>query len=113
MFDRTQPHDARQDLFGGRGIVRVWALVPAPARPFTAILACELEAGASVGTHVQQDYPEIVVAVSGAGAVLANGQRSAFRAGNVVELPLGHTLSIENESSDVPLRYLIIKAQKP
>jgi hypothetical protein len=113
MFDRDLPHDARRDLFGGHGVVRVWALVEAPARPFTAILACELEAGASVGTHLQTEYPEIVVAISGTGGVSVNGHSAAFSAGNVIELAQGQTLSIANESSVAVLRYLIIKAQKP
>jgi hypothetical protein len=30
-----------------------------------------------------------------------------------VELPLGHTLSITNESDREPLRYLIVKARGP
>src|SRR4051812_7268189 len=43
LCDRALPHDVRRDLFGGRGTVRVWSLTSAPALPFTAVLACELE----------------------------------------------------------------------
>ena len=112
LCDRNLPHDVRQGLFGGQGAVRVWALTARPTLPFTAILACELEPGASVGTHVQQDYPEIVIAISGSGSVQVNGTIAAFAAGQVVELAHGHTLAISNATSEQPLRYLIIKAQQ-
>ena len=111
LCDRNLPHDARRELFGGTGTVRVWALTPAPALPFTAVLACELEAGASVGAHVQEQFPELVIGISGSGRVSVNGAAATFSAGSVVELGRGQVLSILNESSDAPLRYLIIKAQ--
>jgi mannose-6-phosphate isomerase-like protein (cupin superfamily) len=111
LWNRSLPHDARSELFGGTGVVRVWALVGAPRTPFAAVLACELEAGASVGTHVQQQYPELVIAVAGVGSVRVDGERLAFSAGSVVELSLGQTLSIANGSNEEPLRYLIVKTQ--
>jgi quercetin dioxygenase-like cupin family protein len=110
LFDRDLPHDCRRALFGGQGAVRVWSLAGAPAPPFTAVLACELEPGASVGAHVQQEYPEIVVGISGSGQVAVGAEARAFSAGQVVHLPLGETLAIDNTAGDVPLRYLIIKA---
>lgn len=91
--------------------MRVWDLAPGPASPFAAVLACELEPGGSVGTHLQEHFPEIVIGVDGLGSVLVNGVRSDLRGGSVAELPLGHTLSITNESHDQPLRYLIVKAR--
>lgn len=91
--------------------MRVWALSNAPALPFTAVLACELEPGASVGPHVQEHYPEIVIALSGSGSVRVNDVAAPFDAGQVVELAHGSTLSISNGSQTEPLRYLIIKAQ--
>jgi quercetin dioxygenase-like cupin family protein len=111
LCDRNLPHDLRRELFGGKGAVRVWALTPEPALPFTAVLACELDAGGSVGAHVQDQYPEIVIGVSGSGSASVNGVAQLLRAGSVVELARGHTLSIVNESRDLPLCYLIIKAQ--
>jgi hypothetical protein len=111
LCDRNLPHDVRRELFGGRGAVRVWALTPAPALPFTAVLACELDASGSVGPHVQDQYPEIVIGISGSGSASVNGVAAPLAAGSVVELARGHTLSIVNESLDAPLRYLIIKAQ--
>lgn len=111
LWDRNAPHDARIELFGGRGTVRVWPLVATPKSPFAAVLACELEPGASVGVHVQQQFPELVIAVSGHGSVSVDGAACAFVAGGVVELGLGQTLSICNGSHDEPLRYLIIKAR--
>ena len=111
MWNREQPHEVREALFGGRERVRVWDLAPGPASPFAAVLACELEPGGAVGTHLQEHFPEIVIGVEGHGSVLVNGVRSALESGSVAELPLGHTLSITNESRDAPLRYLIVKAK--
>ncbi len=111
LFDREQPHDCRQALFGGRGAVRVWSLVDSPMPPFTATLACELEASGRVGTHVQEEYPEIVIGISGSGKAFVEGRPQPLTPGRVVELPRGYTLAIENESTDNPLRYLIIKAR--
>ncbi len=111
MWNREHPHDLRHALFGGIHSVRVWNLVATPAAPFTAILACELEPGGSVGTHVQEHFPEIVIGVEGTGTVEVNGVPTDFGAGRVVELPLGHTLAITNESTGTPLRYLIVKAR--
>jgi hypothetical protein len=111
LCDRNLPHDARQALFGGQGVVRVWSLATTPALPFTAVLACELDPSGSVGTHVQQQYPEIVLAIAGRGIVKVNDVPVAFEAGRVVELALGHTLAISNTSNTEPLVYLIIKAR--
>jgi hypothetical protein len=111
LCDRTLAHDVRHGLFGGEGAVRVWALTARPSLPFTAVLACELEPNASVGAHVQEQYPEIVVAISGRGIVKVNAAPVAFEAGRVVELAQGHTLAISNTSNTEPLRYLIIKAR--
>jgi quercetin dioxygenase-like cupin family protein len=110
LCDRDLPHDVRHGLFGGHGAVRVWALTAQPALPFTAVLACELDPGGSVGAHVQEQYPEIVVAISGTGTVTVNDEPAAFGPGRVIELARGQTLSISNASSVEPLRYLIIKA---
>jgi quercetin dioxygenase-like cupin family protein len=110
LCDRNLPHDTRRELFGGKGSVRVWALTSAPALPFTAVLACELDPGGSVGAHVQDQYPEIVIGISGGGSTSVNGVAAAFRAGSVAHLARGQTLSIVNESADMPLRYLIIKS---
>jgi len=111
MWNREHPHDVREALFGGRERVRVWDLSPSPLPPFTAVLACELEPGGAVGAHVQEHFPEVVIGVEGTGKVEVNGASSAFAAGRVVQLPLGHTLSITNESSAEPLRYLIVKVR--
>ncbi|HEY6078852.1 MAG TPA: hypothetical protein VIW29_08610 [Polyangiaceae bacterium] len=111
LFRHDVAHDVRRELFGGKGVVRVWSLSDAPELPFRAVLACELEPGASVGTHVQEHFPEIVIGVAGNGSVSVNGSTSAFGPGRVVDLARGHTLAIANDSHDAPLRYLIIKAQ--
>jgi quercetin dioxygenase-like cupin family protein len=113
MWNRQQRHDVREALFGGKKSVRVWDLAPSPALPFAAVLACELEPGGSVGTHRQEHFPEVVIGVEGKGSVLVNGSRTELGSGGVVELPLGHTLSITNESDREPLRYLIVKARGP
>lgn len=84
--------------------------MPGPRAPFGAVLACELEPGASVGPHVQEHFSEIVVAVAGRANASVDGQRVELAAGGVVELPLGHVLSLENASLDAPFQYLIVKA---
>ena len=111
MWNRRHPHAVREALFGGRSAVRVWDLAPNPSTPFTAVLACELEPGGSVGAHRQEHFPELVIGVEGIGSVEVNGVRSAFESGSVVELPCGHTLAIANGSEQQPLRYLIVKAR--
>lgn len=111
MWNREHRHDVREALFGGRACVRVWDIAPSPTAPFTAVLACELEAGGSVGTHVQEHFPELVIGLEGTGSVEVNGARSELGSGRVVELPLGHTLAISNDSATAPLRYLIVKAR--
>jgi quercetin dioxygenase-like cupin family protein len=100
----------RKDLFGGRGEVRVWSLLDADAGPFTAILSCELAPAGSVGPHVQQECPEVVIGVEGNGQVTVDGRVQSLCSGDAIYLPLGSVLAIENRSSDGPLRYLIVKA---
>jgi quercetin dioxygenase-like cupin family protein len=113
MFDPERPHDHRRELFGGRGAVRVWNLAPhqGPRAPFAAVLACELDPGGSVGTHVQEHFPEIVIVIAGRGTARVNGSDRVLEPGTLVELPLGETLALENGSASEPLRYLIIKAR--
>ena len=106
---KTAP-DARADLFGGSGVVKVWDLMRAAADPFTAVLWCELEAGGSVGAHRQEAFAEIVVGVEGEGEATVDGTLSPLSAGDMVHLPLGSVLSLRC-TSDRPLRYLIIKAR--
>jgi quercetin dioxygenase-like cupin family protein len=112
MFDRSKPHDCRERLFSGRAAVRVWNLAPrGPQPPFGAVLACELEPGGSVGVHVQEHFPEIVVGLEGHGTARVDGAPFELRPGALVELALGKTLALENASETDPLRYLIIKAR--
>jgi quercetin dioxygenase-like cupin family protein len=86
-------------------------LLNGEAPPFTAILSCELSPGGSVGPHVQQEFSEVVVGVEGRGEATVDGHAHALFAGDVVHLPLGSVLAIQNFADDAPLRYLIIKAQ--
>ncbi len=112
MWNRSQPHDRRERLFGGRGAVLVWSLCDVgPAPPFGAVLACELEAGGSVGAHVQQEFAEVVIVLEGEGVALIGAALRALQPGVVVELALGQTLALENTSPTRPLRYLIVKAK--
>lgn len=104
--------DRREALFGGSGAVLVWDLLGrARLPPFTAVLACELEPGGSVGAHRQEQFAEIVVFTEGEGSVTVGGAPQPVAAGAVVTLPLGQTLAIRNGSASEPLRYLIIKAE--
>lgn len=112
MWNQSDPHDRRERLFGGSGAVLVWNLCDgSPQPPFAAILACELEGGGSVGTHVQHEFPEVVIVMEGQGVARVAGAPVSLQPGVVVQIPLGHTLALENESSRQPLRYLIVKAR--
>jgi quercetin dioxygenase-like cupin family protein len=106
------PFAVQSGLFGGRGDVRVWSLLDREAGPFTAILSCELSPGGTVGPHVQQEFPEIVIGVDGHGEATVDGHRHALGSGDAVYLPLGSVLTIENRATDAALRYLIIKARQ-
>lgn len=99
------------DLFGGHGEVRVWNLLSGNAEPFTAVLFCELAAGGSVGRHVQEQFPEMVIGLGGSGEAVVNGTVHALGQGSAVFLPLGSVLSLANRSETEPLRYLIVKAR--
>ena len=90
----------------------VWDLLGGQqAPPFSAVLSCVLEEGGRVGRHVQQACPEIVIGLAGHGEVRVDGVSRPFGPGAVVHLPLGHSLEIVNESTEAPLRYLIVKAE--
>lgn len=110
MWRRQDPHAVRSDLFGGSGVVRIWNSIPSPVAPFRVVLACELEPSASVGEHVQDEFGELVIVVSGTGSARVGRESRALESGTVVELPLGQTLSLKNASTSEPLRYFIVKA---
>jgi len=103
--------DVRENLFGGTGAVRVWSLLEASAEPFTAILSCQLAAGGSVGRHAQEQFAEVVIGLEGSGHATVNERAFPLGAGDVVHVPLGAVLAIDNGASQVSLRYLIIKAR--
>ncbi|HET6281093.1 MAG TPA: cupin domain-containing protein [Polyangia bacterium] len=112
MWNRSRPHDRRQRLFGGTGAVLVWNLCDdQPRPPFDAILACELEAGGSVGAHLQEEFAEVVIVVEGEGVARVDGFPMPIKSGAVVQIPLGQTLALDNASPARPLRYLIVKAK--
>ncbi len=106
--------DRRVGLFGGRGDVLVWDLLAgaAAAPPFAALLACELQPGASVGAHVQQRDAEMVVCLAGRGTAEVDGAACALVPGAAVYLPFGSTLALRNDSPAEPLFYLIVKARQ-
>ena len=112
MLDKGNA-DRREGLFGGTGAVFVWDLLPGPPEPFSAVLGCELEPGGSVGKHSQQRDPEIVICIEGEGVAEVSGTEHVLRTGVAVALPHGEPLALRNSSSEHPLRYLIIKAQRP
>jgi quercetin dioxygenase-like cupin family protein len=114
MPPQKGPADVRERLFGGRGAVRVWNLLAdhqGKPKPFTAVLSCELDPGGSVGRHVQEHYPELVIGLEGAGEAAVDGGWQTLDPGDVVHLPLGSVLELRNRSASEPLRYLIIKAR--
>lgn len=99
-----------ENLFGGTGTVHVVPLLQGPAPPFTAVLSCQLAAGGSVGAHRQEEYPEIIVGLAGQGRATVDGTEHRLHSGDVVHLPLGAVLSLQNLSETEPLGYLIVKA---
>jgi quercetin dioxygenase-like cupin family protein len=101
----------RSNLFGGRGEVAVYSLLDGDGSPFTAVLWCELAPSGSVGRHVQEEFPEVIVGLDGDGSASVDGTPRPLGPGDVVHLALGSVLSIENHSSTVPLTYLIVKAR--
>jgi quercetin dioxygenase-like cupin family protein len=105
------PPFVQTNLFGGVGEVRVWSLVRGAAEPFTAVLSCELAPGGSVGAHVQQEYPELLLGIDGEGEASVDGRKQRVGALSALYLPLGAVLQIVNRSQDEPLRYLIVKAR--
>lgn len=114
LSDAPYPSDVRHKLFDGEGSVEVWDLLARrPFEPFSAILACELTPGGSVGRHQQQRDPEIVLCGQGSGQIEVNGHERPFTPGELVLLPFGSTMAIRNSSTVEPLRYFIIKAQTP
>jgi quercetin dioxygenase-like cupin family protein len=105
------PRFVRRDLFGGRGTVVVADLLGKQVlEPFRAVLGCELEPGGSVGPHVQQEHPEIVVGIAGEGTATVDGVVRRLASGDVIVLAHGSVLAIENPGEE-PLRYLIVKAR--
>ncbi len=107
----TEPHAVRKNLFGGQGTVQIWDLLGRlAAPPFAAILWCELEPGGRVGKHRQEECPELVLGIEGDGQASVDGELVPLGQGDVVHLPLGSVLAIENRSDAAPLRYLIVKA---
>lgn len=105
------PQTVHHDLFGGIGEVQVSSLLHGESAPFTAVLSCVLAPGGSVGPHVQQDFPELVIGVEGQGDARVNGAMHLLDASHAVYLPLGAALEIMNRSEHHPLRYLIVKAR--
>ena len=87
-----------------------WLVAEGASGPFTALLSCELSPGGSVGRHVQQEFSELVLGLDGQGQASVDGHSHALGAGDVVHVPLGAVLAIEN-LGEHPLRYLIIKAR--
>jgi len=104
----------RRDLFGGKGAVRVRTVGVGPGLPppFTAALACELEAGGHVGSHRQEHDEEFVLVVEGTGQGEVSGQNVPLAPGVLLPLPLGAVLSLRADAVG-PLRYLIVKAHLP
>jgi len=110
MGDDTRPVFVSQNLFGGRGTVRVQELLAQQkATSIASVLACELEPGGSVGTHVQQQYDEVVIFNAGIGSAEVNGQARDVGPGVVLALPCGATLMLNNPGPDA-LQYYIVKA---
>ena len=102
----------RENLFGGTGAVHIWnCLSSQPTDPFKAALWCALDPGAFVGRHRQEEFPELVLCVSGTGRAVVGEVSHSLEKGVVVYLPLGSALSLPNDSESLPLEYVILKAE--
>lgn len=118
MYSKTdiKPHPlfksvSKNDLFGGQGIVQVWDLqAQREAGPFKASLWCRLEANGIVGPHIQENYDELILCISGSGNATINHECFALAPGIQVFLKRGKVLEIKAESTQ-PLIYLIIKVE--
>ena len=71
---------------------------------------CELEPSGVVGRHVQQEFPEILICLSGEGVVTIGVESHRFVTGVCLTLPLGEVLQISC-GDQAPLSYLILKAR--
>jgi quercetin dioxygenase-like cupin family protein len=101
----------KRDLFGGQGDVVIWDLLGANTlAPFEAVLACELAPGGSVGTHIQDAFPEIIIVTAGDGTMSVGGNERRVSAGSLVLLKQGETLAITNTDALESLHYIIVKA---
>ena len=104
----------RKDLFGGIGTVKIWNLSSTMKQqetpPFTASLWCSLQGKGFVGPHKQQEFPEMIICLSGKGIVQVQHITHEFYSGVQIYLPLGSVLSIKNILEE-ELEYLIIKAE--
>ena len=104
----------RKDLFGGTGTVKIWNLSSTMKQqeisPFRASLWCSLQGHGFVGPHKQQEFPEMIICLSGKGMVQVQQKTHEFFPGIQIYLPLGSVLSIKN-SMEEELEYLIIKAE--
>lgn len=110
MTESNVPTFRQRDLFGGQGEVVVRDLLRGGRLGgFTAVLACELAPGASVGTHYQPDWGEVVVVTGGRGTVTVDGERRPLAPGDVVLLRQGAMLALVNDG-EAPLAYVILKA---
>ncbi len=111
MAWESGPRDEREGLFGGRGRVTVHDRFAGRAHgPFQAALMCALDPGGFVGRHRQERFDELVIVVSGHGHATVGTTQVALEAGEIIHLPLGQSLSLQNGSTDELLRYLIVKA---
>jgi mannose-6-phosphate isomerase-like protein (cupin superfamily) len=110
MWNGRGEPDRRRALFGGTGEVRVWSMLPQVPAPFDCVLGCELDAGGSVGPHVQDRCSEVVIVTEGRGQAFVDDDSFDLMPGSVVPLPLGATLALNNASDTEPLRYFIVKA---
>lgn len=104
---------SRAALFGGDGTVTTWSRLPASASPFSAAIWCELSPGGSVGAHRQQRDPELVLCIEGEGEIDVGRTPHSFTRGDVIFVPAGEVLRIQNLNPESPLVYTIIKAQNP
>jgi quercetin dioxygenase-like cupin family protein len=100
----------REAVFGGAGELLIWNLIEGtPHAPFASAAACQLAPGGHVGEFKEERNPELIIVLEGKGTATVNGASKALKEGDCLQIEVGATLSLKNDSADGPLRYLVVK----
>ena len=100
----------REAVFGGAGELLIWNLIEGtPQAPFASAAACQLAPGGHIGEFKEERNPELIIVIEGKGTALVNGSAKGLSEGDSLQIEVGATLALKNDSAEVPLRYLVVK----